>query len=496
MMHNATLLILLLASSALPALIIFLLPSRFELLRNSVNLFGVASKILFVALIFYGVLNNQNYTLSFEFLPHISFMLKVDELSLLFATLSSLLWLLTTIYAIAYFKESKNQNRFFGFFSLCVTATVGLSVAGNLFTFFIFYEFLTLTTFTLILHTQSVEAKRATTIYLAHTIIGGLFFLVALVILQSHGGNMAFMSGGSLESLSTASPLLLQTIFILLLIGIGIKAAIFPLHYWLPSAMAAPAPVSALLHAVAVVKAGAFGMIRVVYDIYGVEFAQQLGLLGILLSVAVITILYGSFMALRQVDIKKRLAYSTVSQVSYILLGIGLFGAAGTIGAMVHLVHQGVMKITLFFCAGSFAKLYDIKKIEQLDGLGAAMPYTALAFSIASLGMIGIPPTAGFISKYYLALGAIESEHLWVLAVLALSSLLNAMYFLPLLYRIWFLRPKKRLTPSLEQRGANFFLLLPLLLSALFSLLLGIFALAWWTPLSWAEMIVELEYRR
>jgi len=496
MMQNATLLILLLASSALPALIIFLLPSRFERLRNSINLFGVASKILFVALIFYGVLNNQNYTLSFEFLPHISFMLKVDELSLLFATLSSLLWLLTTIYAIAYFKESKNQNRFFGFFSLCVTATVGLSVAGNLFTFFIFYEFLTLTTFALILHTQSIEAKRATIIYLAHTIIGGLFFLVALVMLQSLGGDMAFMSGGSLESLSTASPLLLQTIFILLLIGIGIKAAIFPLHYWLPSAMAAPAPVSALLHAVAVVKAGAFGMIRVVYDIYGVEFAQQLGLLDILLSVAVITILYGSFMALRQRDIKKRLAYSTVSQVSYILLGIGLFGAAGTIGAMVHLVHQGVMKITLFFCAGSFAKLYNIKKIEQLDGLGAAMPYTALAFSIASLGMIGIPPTAGFISKYYLALGSIESENMWVLAVLALSSLLNAMYFLPLLYRIWFLAPKESLTPYLEQRGVNLFLLLPLLLSALFSLLLGIFALAWWTPLNWAEMIVELEYKQ
>jgi multicomponent Na+:H+ antiporter subunit D len=449
MIQNSTILLLFLASSAFPALIIFLLPNRYVLLRNSINLFGVASKIFFVFFIIYGLAHDESYSLSFTFMPHISFVLKVDALSILFATLSSILWLLTTIYAFAYFKGSENQNRFFGFFSLCVTATVGLSVAGNLFTFFIFYEFLTLATFALILHTQSIEAKKATIIYLAHTIIGGLFFLVALVALQGISGDAEFTNGGYLDALKNASPMLLQTIFVLLLIGIGIKAAIFPLHYWLPSAMAAPAPVSALLHAVAVVKAGAFGIIRVVYDVYGVEFSQSLGLLDILLYVTVVTILFGSFMALRQLDIKKRLAYSTVSQVSYILLGVALFGPLGTIGAMAHLVHQGVMKITLFFCAGAFAKLYNIKKINQLDGLGVIMPFSALAFSIAALGMIGIPPTAGFISKYYLASGAIESEHLWVLGVLALSSVLNAMYFLPMLYRIWFLAPKELYIPHL-----------------------------------------------
>ncbi|MDP2076721.1 MAG: proton-conducting transporter membrane subunit [Sulfuricurvum sp.] len=495
-MQNSTILLLLLASSALPALIIFLTPSRYVLTRNITNLSGIFSKIFFVLLLFHGLAHDEVYSLSFAFTPHSSIVLKVDTLSMLFATLSSILWLFTTIYAIAYFKDTKNQNRFFGFFSLCVTATVGLSVAGNLFTFFIFYEFLTLTTFALILHTQTVEAKKATIIYLAHTIIGGLFFLVALVVLQSVSGDVEFQSGGYLGVLSDASPLFLQAIFVLLLIGIGVKAAIFPLHHWLPSAMAAPAPVSALLHAVAVVKAGAFGLIRVVYEVYGVELSRSLGLLDILLGVAVVTILFGSIMALRQLDIKKLLAYSTVSQVSYILLGIALFGPLGTIGAMVHLVHQGVMKITLFFCAGAFAKLHNIKKIDQLDGLGKVMPFGALAFSIAALGMIGIPPTAGFISKYYLALGAYENELLWVLGVLALSSLLNAMYFLPLLYRIWFLAPKELHTQQQEKKGANLFLLLPALVGALLSLLLGVFALSDWSPLGLAEKIVELEYRR
>ena len=493
-MQNHTILFLLLASSALPALIIFLLPKEHELSRNSINLLGVLFKIFFVYLLLDGLIRGETFYYSFAFTPHTSFVLKVDHLSILFATLSSILWLFTTIYAIAYFDKSKNQNRFFGFFSLCVTATIGLSISGNLFTFFIFYELLTLTTFVLILHTQSIEAKKATLIYLVHTLIGGLFFLSALVILQSISGDMEFTNGGYLKQFESASPLLLQVTFTLLLIGVGVKAAIFPLHYWLPSAMAAPAPVSALLHAVAVVKAGAFGLIRIVYEVYGVEFAQELHLLWMVLAVAIVTILFGSIMALFQSDLKKRLAYSTISQVSYILLGIGLFGPMGTIGGMIHLVHQGVMKITLFFCAGAFAKLYNIKKITQLNGLGTLMPLTSFAFSVAALGMIGIPITAGFLSKWYLAMGVLETELFWVLGVIALSSLLNALYFLPLLYRIWFLAPTELHKSSLELKGVNAALILPAFFTALLSLYFGVFALSEYSALQWVNEIVNQEY--
>jgi len=495
-MENSTILFLLLASSALPAVIIFLLPEKSTALRNSINLLGVFSKIFFVAYLIDGVINNELFYYKFAFTPEVSLVLKVDHLSLLFATLSSILWLFTTIYAIGYFHKTKNQSRFFGFFSLCITATVGISIAGNLFTFFIFYELLTLTTFVLMLHTQTAQAKKATIIYLTYTIFGGLLFLVGLVILHSISGDMEFVSGGYLGDLKNTLPFYLETIFILLFIGVGVKAAIFPLHRWLPSAMAAPAPVSALLHAVAVVKAGAFGIIRIVYDIYGVEFTNSLGLLWIVLGVAVVTILYGSIMALRQTDIKKRLAYSTISQVSYILLGVALFGPLGTIGGMIHLVHQGVMKITLFFCAGAFAKNYKIKKIKQLNGLGKVMPLGAVAFTIGAFGMIGIPPTAGFLSKWYLGMGAYENGFLSILGVLALSSLLNAAYFLPMVYRIWFLSPPLSLKPQKKLNYRNTLLILPPLLSALLTLYLGIFALNDYSALQWVNTLVQMEYSR
>ena len=204
--------------------------------------------------------------------------------------------------------------------------------------------------------------------------------------------------------------------------------------------MVAPAPVSALLHAVAVVKAGAFGIVRVVYDVYGVEFAASLGLLVPLGVAAAVTIIYGSVRALSQDHLKKRLAYSTVSQVSYIALGTAIVGPIATIGGVVHLVHQGLMKITLFFAAGNYAETLGIHKVSEMNGVGKRMPGTTLAFSVGALGMVGIPPVAGFVSKWYLGLGAVEvGVAAWVMPILIASSLLNAAYFLPILYRAWFL---------------------------------------------------------
>jgi multicomponent Na+:H+ antiporter subunit D len=285
-----------------------------------------------------------------------------------------------------------------------------------------------------------------------------------------------------------------------LILGLGVKAALVPLHGWLPHAMVAPAPVSALLHAVAVVKAGAFGIVRVVYDVYGVEFADRLGLLSGLAVAAAVTILYGSLRALMQDNLKKRLAYSTVSQVSYIALGTAILGPIATIGGVVHLVHQGLMKITLFFAAGNYAETLGVHKVSEMHGVGRRMPGTTLAFTIGALGMIGVPPIAGFVTKWYLGLGAVAAgQAAWVLPVLIASSLLNAAYFLPILYRAWFREPTgdwpAEHIPNgrLETAGA---LLWPPVVTAVLAVAAGLFAAAPYSPLEWAELIARREYRQ
>jgi multicomponent Na+:H+ antiporter subunit D len=261
--------------------------------------------------------------------------------------------------------------------------------------------------------------------------------------------------------------------------------------------MVAPAPVSALLHAVAVVKAGAFGIVRVVYDLYGVNLAHELGLIDPLLIAAAITIIVGSLFALNQDDLKKRLAYSTVSQVSYIILGAATFGLFGAIGGLLHLVHQGVMKITLFFCAGNFAETLGIHKVSEMDGVGRRMPLTMAAFTVAALGMIGVPPTAGFISKWFLGAGSLQAENGWALGVLLTSSLLNAAYFLPILYRGWF-KPQQGAWPEEHLYGrmeTHWMLLFPPAITGAFVLLLGVLANMPFGLLRWVEFLILLEYR-
>jgi multicomponent Na+:H+ antiporter subunit D len=290
----------------------------------------------------------------------------------------------------------------------------------------------------------------------------------------------------------------LQLIFVLLIAGLGVKAALVPLHGWLPQAMVAPAPVSALLHAVAVVKAGAFGIVRVVYEVYGAGFAHALGLLAPLAAVAAATILWGSLRALFQDDLKRRLAFSTVSQVAYIVLGVALFVPLGTIGGLVHLVHQGLMKITLFFCAGNYAETLGIHKVSELNGAGRRMPLTTLAFSVAALGMMGAPLTVGAVSKAWLTDGAQTAGMEWAIWVLWTSSLLNAAYFLPILYRAWLRAapaawPDERI-PARGRRETVWLLLLPPLVTAAATLAAGIFAGSDISPLAWAQMIAQREY--
>lgn len=478
------------------AALIFWLDEENSRARSSVNLGAAGLKILLVALILVGVSQGEVYETRFELLTGIDFVLRADALGVMFAGLSSLLWLFTTLYAIGYLEGTPNRRRFFGFFSLCVASTLGIAFAGNLFTFLIFYELLTLSTYPLVVHKGTDKALRAGRIYLIYTLGGGVVLLAGVLWMHSLAGDLSFAATGQLDALVAHHASDLKWIFLLLMAGLAVKTAMVPFHGWLPQAMVAPAPVSALLHAVAVVKAGAFGIVRVVYDVYGITLSWQLGLLLPLGIAAAITIIYGSLRALQQDDIKKRLAFSTVSQVSYIALGISLFGPAGTLGGLVHLLHQGLMKVTLFFCAGNYAETLGIHKVQQLDGAGQRMPGTSIAFTLGTLGMIGIPPLAGFISKWYLGTGALHAGMHWVLPVLILSSLLNAAYFLPVIYRIWF-KPQQGDWPHERVLGrwdTSLWLLIPPLVTAALSLLAGLLAASPFSPLAWVELIIQREY--
>lgn len=488
--------LLVVASSLLPGFVIFALAEERMRLRTALNLLGAVVKLGLVGLMAWGVYHEHHYETRLELLPDLELVLRAGPLSLLFVTLSTALWFVTTIYAIGYLEGSPHRSRFFGFFSLCVSATVGVALAGNLITFLLFYELLTLSTYPLVVHRGTEVARRAGQTYLVYTILGGALLLLGTVWLYSLTGTLEFTPQGFISGLGSEHDSALIMIFILLIAGLGVKAALFPLHGWLPQAMVAPAPVSALLHAVAVVKAGAFGIVRVVYDVFGVGTAAALGVTMPLAGLAAFTIIYGSVRALFQDDLKRRLAFSTISQVSYIILGVAIVGPIATIGGLVHLVHQGLMKITLFFCAGNLAETLEIHKVSEMNGVGRRMPWTMAAFTIGAFGMIGAPPIAGFISKWYLGLGALDAGQEWVILVLVGSSLLNAMYFLPILYRAWFSEPPSQwpVDHQFGRKETAWALLLPPLFTAAFALGVGLFASLPFSPLDWVKLIAAREF--
>ncbi len=493
---NAWLPIAVVASSLVTGIVIFFLPEHRRGVRSLLNIAGALLKLFFVGWMAVGMIRGETYESRFSIILGFDFLLKADPLAMLLVGLSSVLWLLTTIYAIGYLEGWKNRSRFFGFFSFCVTASVGVALAGNPITFFIFYEFLTLSTYPLVVHRGTDEALRAGRTYLWYTMAGGALVFVGTVWLHVLVGSVDFTEAGVLRFMDASLYPQFSIIFFILIAGLGVKAALVPLHGWLPVAMVAPAPVSALLHAVAVVKAGAFGIVRVVYDLYGVAFADARGLLTPLMLAAGFTIVYGSVRALTQDDLKRRLAFSTVSQVSYIALGVSMLGPLATIGGLVHLVHQGLMKITLFFCAGIFAETVHVKKISAMNGIGRRFPWTMGAFTIGALGMIGVPPVAGFVSKWHLGLGALGSGNGLVILVLLASTALNAGYFLPILYRAWFRDPDGPWDEHMPVRRAEapLLLLVPCIITAALSLAAGLLAGSEWSPLALARIIASREY--
>lgn len=411
-------------------------------LREGVTLITASLVAILVVNIAIRFLNGESFSLVLaEPLAGITIAFKLEALGMLFALVVGLLWLVTSIYAIGYMRShnEKNQTRFFASFAVAISCALGVAFAENLFTLFLFYELLTLSTYPLVTHSGTAEAKRGGRIYLGillGTSIG--LFLLGILITWFVSGSVSFQEGGILAG--NIDPAWAGLLYALFLFGIG-KAALMPFHRWLPAAMVAPTPVSALLHAVAVVKAGVFTLLKVTIYIFGSDFILSNDVTGTLIWVAAATILFASMIAMTKDNLKARLAYSTVSQLSYIAMGAMLASKSGLIGASMHIAMHAFSKITLFFAAGAIFVVTHKKLISELNGLGRAMPITFGAFLIGTLSIIGLPPFGGMWSKWYLGMGAVETAQLLLLAVLMISSLLNIAYLLPIPVRAFFSKP-------------------------------------------------------
>ena len=405
-----------------------------------------------------------------ELVPGWSLHLRTDAFGMVFALLASSLWILTSFYSIGYMRAGRYQHQtgYFASFAICVSSAVGIAFAANLATFFVFYEILTIATYPLVVHRRTPAAVAGGRKYLAYTLLAGQALLVAVVWTSSLAPGATFQPGGFLAG--DASPVALRVLFALFIVGVGVKAAIMPLHGWLPAAMVAPTPISALLHAVAVVKAGTFGVLRIVGFVFGVDLLRELGLDVVLALVAGTTIVLASIRALGEDHLKRRLAYSTVSQLSYIVLGAALGSLHALIGAIFHIAAHGFMKITLFFCAGSIYTATHEEYIKNLAGLGRTMPVTFGAFTLGALGLAGMPLFAGFVSKWNLGLGALEAMHPIYVLVLVLSGLLNFAYFFPIVYTGFFGGEKG----PYSFREPRALIWVPLAATAVISIVLGI----------------------
>ncbi len=374
----------------------------------------------------------------FHFYQGIDIKFRVDAFGLLFATVSSFLWIVTTIYSIGYMRGNNEhaQTRYYACFAISLASTIAVAFSANLVTLFFFYEALSLATVPLVGHKETPEAQEGARKYFLYLVgLSKTLLLAGVIIVYTVAGTTDFVPGGLLKN-APASTLLFVTFF-LFMFGFA-KGAVMPVHNWLPSAMVAPTPVSALLHAVAVVKVGVFSILRVVFHTYGVDAMSQMHIGTTASYIACFTIIFGSIVALTKDNLKARLAYSTVSQLSYVILGAVLLTPLGMTGGIVHIANHAFSKITLFFCAGSLYTSAHKTEISQLSGIGKKMPLTMAAFFIGSLSMIGVPPAAGFVTKWYLALGSIQAHQIPILMVLLASTVLNAAYFLPVTYKAFF----------------------------------------------------------
>jgi multicomponent Na+:H+ antiporter subunit D len=413
---------------------------RWPNLREAVSLVSAAATFLVVLSLSEEVLQGGRPALRLgEMLPGLAISLELEPLGLLFALIASGLWFVSGVYCIGYMRGNKelHQTRFYVCFALAIAAAIGVALAGNLLTLYLFYEALTLITYPLVTHHGDDEARRGGRVYLGLLLLSSMLFLLpAMAITWWVSGTLEFAPGGILAGKVTgwaAAGLLALYAF-----GIG-KAALMPIHRWLPAAMVAPTPVSALLHAVAVVKAGVFAVVKVIVYVFGFDFPRDA--FAWLPWVAGFTIIAASVVALRSDNLKRRLAYSTVSQLSYVVLAAALLTPLSVIGAALHIAAHSVSKITLFFAAGAIYTAAHKTEVSQLDGIGRRMPVTMVAFTIGAISLIGLPPAVGFVSKWYIMQAAFGAQALLPAAVILASSLLNVAYFMPIVYAAFFRAP-------------------------------------------------------
>ena len=419
--------------------VLVLLLGKYPNLRETASIATAVVLFTLVLAITDNTFNNTTMETTWvTLLPGLDISFSVEPLGVLFALVASFLWIITTIYAIGYMRghNEDNQTRFFFCFALSISTVMAICFSGNLLTLFIFYELLTLSTYPLVTHAGTDEAKRGGRVYLGILLGTSIAFLLfAILGTWVTAGTLDFKAGGIFGD-SDANGLI-ALLLVLFCYGIG-KAALMPFHRWLPAAMVAPTPVSSLLHAVAVVKAGVFSILKVMIYIFGIDKLSQVATTDLMLYIASATVLLSSCVAMTKDNLKARLAYSTVSQLSYIVVGALLASSIAAAGASLHIVTHAVGKITLFFCAGAIMVAAHKKNISEMVGLGRKMPLTMIAFAIGALSIIGLPPMAGTWSKWFLVMGALEADKMIILTVLTISTLLNVAYLLPIPIKAFF----------------------------------------------------------
>jgi multicomponent Na+:H+ antiporter subunit D len=452
-------------------LVIYYVEQRSEKMRNALSV-GTSVVTFFSVLMLYPYMMAGEiieYSM-FQLLPNLEISFRVDILSFSLALLSSFIWMLVSIYSIDYMCHEHGCNRYYPVLIITLASCMGIFMAGDLFTLFVFFELMSLISYVLVVHEESIEALRAGYKYLIMTIIGGLALFFGIIITFELGGSVSF--GG--ETLITVPSTLAFFAFFSFLIGFGMKAGMFPLHVWLPDAHpVAPSPASALLSGI-MLKTGAYGLLRVIFHVFSPDLLQEAGWMIILAVVAIITILLGSAVAITQDDLKRRLAYSSVGQMGYILLGMSIFTERALIGDIFHIFSHAFMKSTLFLAAGAIILKTGKRSIRELGGIGRLMPFTMLAFTLAALSMIGIPPLSGFLSKWTLSLGAMDAGLPYYVLILLVSSLLNGLYYLPIIITAFFGAEPGHEHEQVKISEAPYKMLIPIAILAVSCLLFGL----------------------
>lgn len=437
----------------------------------------VANSLLVWYLLFH---HSDSTFLLAHFTGDLNISFRVDGMSMVFAGLVSALWPFATLYAFEYMTKEKHENVFFLFYTLTYGVTLGIAFAANLLTMYFFYELLTLVTVPLVMHTLTREAVLASRKYLYYSLGGAAFAFIGLIMVIVYGNTTDFILGGVFDPDKIAGHTnILLLIYVMAFMGFGVKAAVCPFNSWLPQAGVAPTPVTALLHAVAVVKAGAFAIIRLTYYSFGTDFLKGTWAQDVVMAIVMFTIVYGCSRAVKETHIKRRLAYSTISNLSYILFGAVIMTPLGMVGALSHLVFHAVMKITSFFCAGAIMHQTDRHYVHELDGLGYKMPRIFGIFTISALALMGVPGLAGFISKWNLAGAAVESGNplAWGgIACLLVSALLTAIYMLSMVIRAFFPGKNFDYNTVSDVKDPNWKMLLPLFVFTVFIIGFGLFS--------------------